>query len=45
MIVLRPIRKKIEKYYGIVKVDRHLTVEEIEKKAEELTLKAVRDEL
>ena len=44
-IVLKPIKINIEKYYGIVKVDRHLTVEEIEKIAEELTLKAVRDEL
>ena len=44
-IILKPIKRKIEKYYGIVKVDRHLTLEEIEEKAEELTLRAVRDEL
>ncbi len=44
-IILKPIKKKIEEYYGIAKVDRHLTVEEIEEKAKELTVKAVRSEL
>ncbi len=44
-IILKTIKKKIEEYYGVVKVDRHLTVEEIEEKARELTAKAVRGEL
>lgn len=44
-IILKPIKKKIDEYYGITKVDRHLTVEEIEEKAKELTIKAVRSEL
>ena len=44
-IVLKPIKRKIEKYYGIVKVDRHLTVDEMEERAEELTLKVVGNEL
>jgi len=39
-IILKPIKK--EKYYGIAKVDKYLTVEEIEEKARELTIKAVR---
>ncbi len=45
-IILRPIKKKIEEYYGIVKVDEYyLTLEEIEEKAKELTARAVRGEL
>ena len=44
-IILKPIKKKIEKYYGIVRVEKHLTVKEIEEKAEKLTFKAVRNEL
>ncbi len=40
-IVLKPIKKKIEKYYGIVRVEKHLTVKEIEEKAKELTIKTV----
>ncbi len=44
-IILKPIKKKIEKYYSIVRVEKHLTVEKIEEKAKELIIKAVRDEL
>ena len=40
-IILRPIKKKIDEYYDIVSVDEHLSIEEIEKKAKELTTKVV----
>ncbi|WP_457550007.1 AbrB/MazE/SpoVT family DNA-binding domain-containing protein [Archaeoglobus sp.] len=40
-IILKPIKRKIEKYYGIVKVERPLTLEDIEEKAEVLILRAV----
>ncbi|WP_297550157.1 AbrB/MazE/SpoVT family DNA-binding domain-containing protein [Thermococcus sp.] len=43
-IILVPIRKKIEKYWGIFKGE-DLTAEEIDKIVEEETEKLLRDEL
>ena len=43
-IVLIPIRKKIEKYWGIFKGE-NLTAEEIDRIVEEETEKLLRDEL
>jgi bifunctional DNA-binding transcriptional regulator/antitoxin component of YhaV-PrlF toxin-antitoxin module len=43
-IVLVPVRKKIEKYWGIVKGER-LNAEEIDRVIEEETEKLMRDEL
>ncbi|WP_297508430.1 AbrB/MazE/SpoVT family DNA-binding domain-containing protein [Thermococcus sp.] len=43
-IVLVPVRKKIEKYWGIFKGE-NLTAEEIDRIAEEETEKLLRDEL
>jgi len=40
-IILRLIKKKIDEYYDIVSVNEHLSIEEIEKKAKELTTKVV----
>jgi len=43
-IVLIPVKKKIEKYWGIVKGE-NLTAEEIDRIVEEETGKLLRDEL